>query len=90
MSKPVVLTTNQWWRLQKRLNDDYRPSVMLISSGLKETLGFTVRHHREYSEQRGSMTSVRLDFYNEPKRTMFLLKYGEYIGNDDSNTSNIY
>jgi hypothetical protein len=46
---------------------------------MKDKLGFTVREHREWTEQRGSMVDIRLDFYNEPKRTMFLLKYSEYL-----------
>jgi len=52
---------------------------MLLSSRMKDNLGFTVREHREWTEQRGSMVDIRLDFYNEPKRTMFLLKYSEYL-----------
>jgi hypothetical protein len=46
---------------------------------MKEKLGFTVREHREWTQQRGYMTDIRLDFYSEPKHTMFLLKYSEYL-----------
>lgn len=89
MSKPIVLTTKQWRHLRARLSNDYSPSVMMMTFKMKETLGFTVRHYAEWTAQRGSMADVRLDFYNEPKRTMFLLKYGEYLGNDISNTIDI-
>ena len=44
-------------------------------------MGFTVREHREWTQQRGYMVDIRLDFYNEPKRTMFMLKYSEYLDN---------
>lgn len=46
---------------------------------MKQVLGFTVRRHREYQELVGSLNYIHLDFYNEPKKTMFLLKYGEYL-----------
>jgi hypothetical protein len=79
MSKPIVLTHPQWEKLKNRLTNDYSLSVMLLSSRMKDKLGFTVREHREWTEQKGSMIDIRLDFYNEPKRTMFLLKYSEYL-----------
>lgn len=51
----------------------------MLSYKMKDKLGFTVREHREWTEQKGYITDIRLDFYNEPKRTMFLLKYSEYL-----------
>jgi hypothetical protein len=79
MSKPIVLTQSKWYELKERLTNDYSPSVMMLSYRMKDKLGFTVREHREWTQQRGYMTDIRLDFYNEPKRTMFLLKYSEYL-----------
>ena len=59
---------------------------------MKEVLGFTTRTHEEWlgyyddasSEDRragrhGYKTSIHLDFFDEAKRTMFLLKYGDWI-----------
>ena len=79
MSKPIVLTQSNWYKLREQLTSDHSPSVMMLSYRMKDKLGFTVREHREWTEQRGSMVDIRLDFYNEPKRTMFLLKYSDYI-----------
>ena len=79
MSKPIVLTLSKWYKLKERLANDYSPSVMMLSYRMKDRLGFTVREHTEWSNQSGSMTDIRLDFYSEPKRTMFLLKYSEYL-----------
>lgn len=79
MSKPIVLTTHQWDKLRTRLTNDYSPSVMMLSYRMKDKLGFTVREHQEWSNQRGYITDIRLDFYSEPKRTMFMLKYSEYL-----------
>jgi hypothetical protein len=87
MSKPIILTHSKWGKLRTRLTTDYSPSVMMLSYRMKDKLGFTVREHTEWSHQYGSMTDIRLDFYNESKRTMFLLKYSEYLdksGNTDS------
>jgi hypothetical protein len=79
MSKPIVLTQDKWYKLKNQLINDYSPSVMMLSYKMKDKLGFTVREHREWTEQRGYMIDIRLDFFNEPKRTMFLLKYSEYL-----------
>lgn len=79
MTKPLVLTTDNWAKLRFRLKQEYKPSVMLSRSKMRDVLGFTDRLHRSYDEQTGSHTHVCLDFYNEPKRTMFLLKYGDYV-----------
>lgn len=79
MSKPIVLTHSQWYTLKNRLTADNSPSVMMLSFKMKDKLGFTVREHRSHTPDHGYMTDIRLDFYNEPKRTMFLLKYSEYL-----------
>ena len=83
MTKPIVLTQENWYHLYDQLKKDYPIETFLLRSRMKSVLGFV---HREYSywEQgsRGSYlsrTDVRLDFYDEPKRTMFLLKYGEFL-----------
>lgn len=81
MSKPIVLTTWQWEKLKNRLTNDYSPSVMMLSYRMKDKIGFTVREHRSWTQPRGYMMDIRLDFYSEPKRTMFLLKYSEYLNN---------
>ena len=79
MSKPIVLTHKQWEKLKNRLTNDYSPSVMMLSYRMKDKLGFTVREHRSWTERIGYTNDIRLDFYDEPKRTMFLLKYSEYL-----------
>ena len=82
MSKPIVLTHRQWDKLRTRLTNDYSPSVMMISWRMKEKLGFTVREYevwREVGAKWNASSDIRLDFYDEPKRTMFLLKYSEYL-----------
>lgn len=47
---------------------------------MKRVLGFVDREHAVWMEDTYKRTSdVRLDFYDEPKRTMFVLKYSEYL-----------
>lgn len=79
MSKPVKLTESQWRKLRERLTDDYGRSIMLIRSRMRDKLGFVDREHQWYETTRGYQTQIHLDFYSEPKRTMFLLKYSEYL-----------
>ena len=101
MSKPVVMSPDQWLTVLHRIKQREKPSVYLSRTKMKDVLGFTVRDHREYVkdpdyvkppedqdsewypiiqlgwfEGKTSQHTVRLDFYDEQKRTMFLLKYG--------------
>jgi hypothetical protein len=91
MSKAIIISVEQWKEILSSITKIYPPSVLLISNIMKEKLGFTVRWHEEWfdrnveSRDMGYGTKYRqetihLDFYNEPKRTMFLLKYSDIIG----------
>lgn len=84
MSNPIILSEQVWAKLHTRLAQDNHSSVMLIREKMKVVLGFTVRRHRDWilnelNNRRESVDTIRLDFYNEPKRTMFLLKYSEFL-----------
>jgi hypothetical protein len=100
MSKPIVMSSDQWNAILERIKQREKPSVYLSRSRMKEVLGFTVRDHREYVkdpdyvkrpqddnewfnmepagwfEGKMNVHTIRLDFYDEQKRTMFLLRYG--------------
>jgi hypothetical protein len=74
----------QWNRLRERLLQDYPKSVLLLSWKTREILGFTVRSHEWWELDQETYKNrpkqhICLDFYNEPKRTMFMLKYSEYL-----------
>jgi hypothetical protein len=90
MSRSIKLTRTHWEDLKYKLEEDYPKSVMLIREKMKSVLGFTVREHHEWVDRDvdvkdvGYGTKMRkttfcLDFYDEPKKTMFLLKYSEYL-----------
>ena len=84
MSKPIILTEKQWAKLYRQLSKDNHSSVILIREKMKVVLGFTVRRHKEWNENleiknRFTQEKICLDFYDERKRTMFLLKYSEFL-----------
>lgn len=90
MTKHISLSHEQWQKLREQLIKDNRPSVMLIRTKMREVLGFTDRSHREWVPTDGYdgyghyKNIVCLDFYDEPKRVFFLLKYGEFLQNESS------
>lgn len=78
----VVLSIEQWTQIREALKEDHKASVFMLRRRMKEVLGFTVREHNEWHPKPDggySEYSIRLDFYNERKYTMFLLKYSEYL-----------
>jgi hypothetical protein len=85
MSKPIVLGKSQWEKIYAEIKQDYPLSTVLIRSRMRETLGFSLREHSEWTPPNGNdyyghhSVTMRLDFYDEPKRLMFLLKYGEFL-----------
>jgi hypothetical protein len=71
----LTLTVNEWHELSNRLHEDWPKSVMLLRGKMREELGFTIREHRWYSEQRGTQVQICLDFYDDAKETWFRLRY---------------
>jgi hypothetical protein len=97
MSKPIVLSEKAWLNIYNQIAKTYPPSVLLIRDKMRDVLGFTSRTHEEWFEHQVDrknvgyhskycVKTVHLDFYSEPKRTMFLLKYSEYL-DKSGNTS---
>ena len=72
----VVLKHKEWAEIRQRIDADYGQVTTLVSWRLKETLGFTVRHHQGHNPINGHwIDDIRLDFINEDSRTFFQLKY---------------
>lgn len=91
MSKSIVITEKQWLDIYNIIAKNYPNSVLLIRDRMKKVLGFTVRRHEEWVDRnvesrdlgygtKWRRETIHLDFYNEPKRTMFLLRYSDIIG----------
>ena len=88
----LKLTNKQWQCIKEELRVEYPMSVFQIRSKMKTHLGFTVREHQEWVKVDFNVLpfglsangqrlecSIHLDFYNERKYTMFLLKYSEIL-----------
>ncbi len=92
--KALVLTEAEWKTIRGEIDKNHPRSVTMVRWKMREVLGFTPREHEEWvvfdrtgiRERRTLKKTVHLDFYNEPKRTMFLLKYGDWIGHKASNS----
>jgi hypothetical protein len=78
----LKLTVSQWQRIRADLHTEHPKSVFMLKSKMRSVLGFTVREHNEWvikPDGGYGDHSIRLDFYNERKYTMFMLKYSEYL-----------
>jgi len=84
MSKALVLSQAAWAKIYNKIAKEYPPSVLLVRNKMRKVLGFTSRTHTVWRHDVGGsypIDFIHLDFYNEPKRTMFLLKYSEILEN---------
>jgi hypothetical protein len=75
INRTFKLKPGQWAALRAQLMLDYPKMVVLISWRCRETLGFTVREHRDY----GSGYRYHLDFWDDGLRTFFVLKYADFL-----------
>ena len=90
--KPIVLSEQNWAKLRYQLKQTQPKSVMLTRWKMREVLGFTDRLHTEWINKPnmyGGMgyqeRQVHLDFFDEAKKTFFLLKYTDWIRNENRN-----
>lgn len=90
MSKPIELTEESWKKLHQRLLEEYPKSHVLIREKMRAKLGFVPRWYQEWVDvddlgypMKYPKTNIYLDFYDEPKRTMFMLKYSEFLEKPD-------
>lgn len=94
--KAVVISKEQWEEVLSRIKKDQPPSVWLSREKMKRVLGFTHREHTDWFDSANRedrkagrhryKVSIHLDFFTDYQRTMFLLKYGEQIGNQIQNS----
>lgn len=89
MTKSIKLSEPDWATLHERLKKDYPLSVLLIRDKMRRVLGFVPREHEEWLPRENPMyknwnvkfpvTTIYLDFYDDRKKTMFVMKYSEYL-----------
>jgi hypothetical protein len=77
--KAVKMPMHKWYKLYAQIDKDY-PKTLILRERTKNVLGFTTREEY-YRDRDGNNFEHRmcLDFFSEPKRTMFLLKYGDFL-----------
>ena len=72
----LILKHRDWNQIRPGIDQDYGKVTTMISWRLKETLGFTVRHHTGHNPINGHyIDDIRLDFVNEASLIFFQLKY---------------
>ncbi len=94
--KALKITLNDWQKILIEIAKHHPRSVWMIRTNMRKVLGFTPREHEEWlgnydevneqnrlSSQYGYKRTIHLDFYDESKRTMFLLKYSDLIKNEN-------
>lgn len=90
VTKPIEISHSQWSKLVNQLSQDYPRSTVLLRNKMKQKLGFTPREYKDYDNNIGKYGGYRkncvmLDFYSEKKRTFFIMKYSDYIQQDQVN-----
>jgi len=79
-----------WAKIHREIAQEYPPSVLLLRYKMKDVLGFTTRHHKQwvdintgtqdYAWNQGYHDEcIMLDFYSDKKMSWFLLKYSDII-----------
>lgn len=83
MPKSIKLSEPDWATLHDRIKQDYPKSVWLVREKMQRVLGFVPREHKEWRQEKGRGTywdhTIYLDFYDDKKKTMFVMKYSEYL-----------
>lgn len=80
--KPVILKVSIWQKIREELHKEHPKSVFMIRDRMRQVLGFTVREHKAFVPKMDGGyydTEIHLDFFSENKRTMFLLKWSEFL-----------
>jgi hypothetical protein len=77
--KSISLTGNRWTEISDEIMSTRPKSWLLIRSTMRKKLGFLTRTQTVWPfETYTSSHIVHLDFYDEQKKTMFILKYGPF------------
>lgn len=84
MKESIKIPESAWNKIHYQISKEYPPSYLLIREVMKDRLGFVVRRHREWVTStygvKDCIDIIYLDFYDNRKKTFFLLKYSEFLG----------
>mgnify|MGYP003347292279 CR=1 FL=1 len=82
--KSLRVSEKRWDTIYKDIAKTRPASWLLLRETMKKKLGFTSRRHREWIPDKGYdgygnyQNIIFLDFYDDQKKTMFMLKYGPF------------
>lgn len=91
MMKSIKINELSWHSIITEIQKEYPRSVWLSRDKMHRILGFVPREHKEWHtihsddirskgwKHRYPTTTIYLDFYDEPKKTFFILKYSKYL-----------
>jgi hypothetical protein len=79
MIKSIKTSVEQWDQLKEMIKKDHGNTFFLIKSKALNLYGFSVRYHHYYLNELEYQEDIYLDFYDESKKILFLLKYGENL-----------
>lgn len=76
--KTFKCTPDNWAIISSKLLEDNPKSVIAIREKMKRVLGFTTRTQMNY-DSIYTLCEIHLDFYDEQKQLMFLLRFSDYL-----------
>jgi hypothetical protein len=91
MMKSIKINEPSWHSIITEIQKEYPKSIWLSRDKMRRVLGFVPREHEEWHtvnskdirskgwERRYPTTTIYLDFYDEHKKTIFILKYSKYL-----------
>ncbi len=71
----LIFSQQEWKKLKFRICEEHGNEFFLIRYRVERELGFTIRNHREWLDQTGWNSTVRLDFKDPAQATFFQMKY---------------
>jgi hypothetical protein len=88
--KALKISLDEWQKIIIEIAKHHPRSVWMIRPNMRRILGFTPREHEEWitfdrtgskneTQRKYLKKTIHLDFYDEAQRTMFLLKYSNFI-----------
>ena len=83
--KSISMPLGSWPKIYNQLAKDYPPSVIIVREKMRRVLGFTTRTYKRWTSGMVSYDELMiLDFYDEKKKTMFLLRYSHLLTDSET------
>lgn len=83
--KSISMPLGSWPKIYNQLAKDYPPSVIIVREKMRRVLGFTTRTYKRWKSGMVSYDELMiLDFYDEKKKTMFLLRYSHLLTDSET------